>query len=91
MQRASGLGRAWIIAAALANPIVENSGFLALLIPYVDNDRGGGMGRAAVDAGGGGAFGEISGVLAAFSRYDAGVAGLRCLHRWRSPRPTSKE
>jgi hypothetical protein len=36
MQRASGLGRAWIIAAALANPIVENSGFLALLVLYVD-------------------------------------------------------
>ncbi|WP_445623240.1 carbon starvation CstA family protein [Lactiplantibacillus plantarum] len=46
MQRASGLGRAWIIAAALANPIVENSGFLALLIPYVDKRPWRGNGAA---------------------------------------------
>jgi hypothetical protein len=35
MQRASGLGRAWIIALGKTIPIVENSRFLALLIPYV--------------------------------------------------------
>jgi hypothetical protein len=36
MQRASGLGRAWIIAVGSTIPIDENSGFLALLILYVD-------------------------------------------------------
>jgi hypothetical protein len=38
MQRASGLGRAWIIAPETAIPIVENSRFLALLVPYVDGN-----------------------------------------------------
>ncbi|MGH8816226.1 MAG: hypothetical protein ACREX5_06505 [Achromobacter pestifer] len=36
MQRASGLGRAWIIAVGKTIPIAENSRFLALLILYVD-------------------------------------------------------
>ncbi|MCD0497687.1 MULTISPECIES: hypothetical protein [Achromobacter] len=36
MQRASGLGRAWIIAVRSTIPIDENSRFLALLILYVD-------------------------------------------------------
>jgi hypothetical protein len=36
MQRASGLGRAWIIAVGTTIPIDENSRFLALLILYVD-------------------------------------------------------
>jgi hypothetical protein len=44
MQRASGLGRAWIIAPETSIPIVENSRFLALLISYVPDKAN----RAAV-------------------------------------------
>ncbi|WP_313619980.1 hypothetical protein [Achromobacter sp.] len=51
MQRASGLGRAWIIAPETAIPIDENSRFLALLIPYVDDKAQSGV--ASVDRRGG--------------------------------------
>jgi hypothetical protein len=72
MQRASGLGRAWIIAPETTIPIVENSRFLALLIPYV---AGKARGPAAALAEGGRIRGNV-GVFGGSCRLWPGATGV---------------
>jgi hypothetical protein len=86
MQRASGLGRAWIIAVGTTIPIDENSRFLALLILYVDGKaKAAAMGLCLID----GIRGNV-GVFGGFYRLWARANGVTLCSTMAS-RPTSKE
>jgi flagellar hook-basal body complex protein FliE len=86
MQRASGLGRAWIIAVGTTIPIDENSGFLALLIFYVDTKAGL---AAMLFCRGGGIRGNV-GVFGGFYRLWTCANGVTLCATLASC-PTSKE
>jgi flagellar hook-basal body complex protein FliE len=86
MQRASGLGRAWIIALGTTIPIDENSRFLALLIFYVDAKAGL---AAMVFARRGGIRGNV-GVFGGFYRLWTRANGVT-LGATLASCPTSKE